>query len=304
VTESTAAPTSAEAAATATAGALGTASAIFYIFLWASAFVPSRVISRAAPPLWVLALRFTCAGALLFGGVLLARLPLPRDRRTWLRLALLGLCNNSLYLGFTYLALRHLSAGMGAIIASTNPLLLALAAPRLLGEPLSPRKVLGLLLGFSGVVIAMHARAGTQTARPQDVLLALAGVVASVASTILYKRMVDRPHPVVLNAAQLFFAGLLLVPAALLFEGAPRIPWTPAVAGSLAYLVIVLSVGASMLWFWILRHGEASRVSAFYFLTPLFGLLLGALLLGERLVPLDGAGLLVIAAGLWLTTRG
>jgi drug/metabolite transporter (DMT)-like permease len=59
-----------------------------------------------------------------------------------------------------------------------------------------------------------------------------------------------------------------------------------------------------MLWFWILRHGEASRVSAFFFLTPVFGLLLGALLLGEPLARLDGVALAVIALGLWLVTRG
>ena len=73
-------------------------------------------------------------------------------------------------------------------------------------------------------------------------------------------------------------------------------------AGS-AFLVLVLSVGASMLWFWILRHGEASRVSAYYFLTPVFGLGLGALLLAEKLAPLDGLGLAVICAGLWLAMR-
>ena len=280
--------------------ALGIASAILYVFLWSAAFVPSRVLSRAAPPLSILWIRFLIAGALLLGGVALARLPLPRDRATWISIALVGATGNCGYLGATYLAMRHLSAGMGAIIASTNPLLLALLAPRLLGEPLTRRKLIGLLLGFSGVVIAMQARAGTQAARPQDVLLALFGVLCSVLSTVVYKRIRTHPHPLVLNALQLSFAGLLLLPVALAFEGPPRIPWTPALAGSLAFLVLVLSVGASMLWFWILRHGEASRVSAFYFLTPVFGLLLGALLLAERLAPLDGLGLAVICTGLWL----
>ena len=284
----------------ATHGALGTFSALLYVFLWASAFVPSRVLSRNAPPLWVLAVRFTIAGALLFAGVFAVRLPLPRSLRLWMRMALLGLCGNSLYLGLTYLALRHLSAGMGAILASTNPLLVALVAPRLLGEPLTPRKLAGLVLGFGGVLLAMAARAGTQTARPQDVLLAMAGVTASVASTVLYKKMTDRPHPVVLNAAQLASAGALMVPAALFLEGPPRIAWTAPVLASMTYLILVLSVGASMLWFWILRHGEASRVSAWYFLTPVFGLLLGAALLGERLVPLDAVALAVIAVGLTL----
>jgi drug/metabolite transporter (DMT)-like permease len=285
-------------------GALGTAAAILYVFLWAAAFVPSRVLAHSAPPLSILWIRFLIAGGLLFAGVLLAKLPVPRDLGIWLRLLLLGLLGNALYLGLNYEALRHLSAGMGSIVASTNPLLLALLAPWLLREPLTPRKALGLLLGFGGVVLAMHSRATSREASLQDVLLASGGVLAFVFSNILYKRMRARPHPVVLNAAQLFLAGLVLLPAALLIEGPPRIDWTLPVVTSLAFLIVVLSIGASMLWFWILQHGEASRVSAYFFLTPAFGLLLGAALLHERLVPLDGVALVVIALGLWLVGRG
>src|SRR4029077_19464582 len=131
--------------------------------------------------------RFLVAGGLLFAGVRLARLEVPRDARTWLRVVLLGVLGNALYLGLNYEALRHLSAGMGSIVASTNPLILALLAPWLLREPLTPRKLAGLLLGFSGVVLAMHTRASTQEARAQDVLLAAGGVLAFVFSNILYK---------------------------------------------------------------------------------------------------------------------
>jgi drug/metabolite transporter (DMT)-like permease len=215
----------------------------------------------------------------------------------------LGVGGNALYLGFSYLALRHLSAGMGSIIASTNPLILALVAPWLLRERLTARKLTGLVLGFGGVVLAMHSRAGTQTARLQDVLLALAGVLAFVFSNIVYKRMDDRPHPLVLNGGQLLCAGIALVPAALVQEGAPHVVWTTPVFWSLAYLIVVLSVGASMLWFWILQHGDASRVSAYFFLTPAFGLLLSAILLGEQLTATDGLALAVIATGLWLAAR-
>jgi drug/metabolite transporter (DMT)-like permease len=280
--------------------ALGVAAAILYVFLWASAFVPSRILARGAPPLTILAIRFILAGGLLFLGVWAARLPVPRDRATWLRLFAVGLGGNALYLGLSYEALRHMSAGMGSIVASTNPLILALVAPWLLREPLTLRKATGLVLGFAGVVLAMHTRAGSSAARTVDVLLSLAGVLSFVFSNVLFKRMRSRPHPVVLNAAQLFCAGLALVPAALLIEGRPHIHWTGPLVASLAYLVVALSVGASMLWFWILQHGEASRVSAYFFLTPVFGLLLGALLLGEPLVPMDGLALVVIATGLWL----
>jgi drug/metabolite transporter (DMT)-like permease len=284
-------------------GRLGAAVAILYVFLWAAAFVPSRVLAVGAPPLTILWIRFLLAGGLLLAGAFAARLPIPRDGATWLRLFALGLGGNALYLGLNYTALRHLSAGMGSVIASTNPLVVALAAPFLLRERLTARKLLGLLLGFGGVLLTMRARAGSQAARPADVLLSFSGVVAFVASNILYKRMKARPHPVVLNGAQLLCAGLVLVPVAFLFEGPPHIRWTAPLMASMAFLVLVLSVGASMLWFWILQHGEASRVSAYFFLTPAFGLLLGALLLHEQLMPLDAVGLVVIATGLWLVAR-
>jgi len=282
--------------------AKGALAAILYVFLWAAAFVPSRVLAHSAPPLSILWIRFVGAGVLLFAGVRVAGLPVPRDGGTWLRLLLLGVLGNAVYLGMNYEALRHLSAGMGSIVASTNPLILALLAPWLLREPLTARKLSGLLLGFSGVVLAMHTRAHSQEARVQDVLLAAGGVLSFVFSNILYKRMHVRPHPLVLNAAQLFLAGVALLPVALAVEGPPRIDWTWPIVASLAFLVVVLSIGASMLWFWILHHGEASRVSAYFFLTPVFGLLLGALLLREPLAPLDGVALGVIALGLWLVT--
>ncbi|MFN2549733.1 MAG: DMT family transporter [Myxococcales bacterium] len=280
----------------------GALAAILYVFVWATAFVPSRVLAHSAPPLSILWIRFMIAGGLLFAGVRMAGLPLPNDGGTWLRLLLLGVLGNAVYLGLNYEALRHLSAGMGSIVASTNPLMLALLAPWLLREPLTVRKMAGLLLGFAGVVLAMHSRAHSQEARVQDVLLSAAGVLSFVFSNILYKRMDVRPHPVVLNAAQLFLSGVALLPAALAIEGPPRIVWTWPIVASLAFLIVVLSIGASMLWFWILHHGEASRVSAYFFLTPVFGLLLGALLLGEALAPLDAVALAVIALGLWLVT--
>jgi drug/metabolite transporter (DMT)-like permease len=280
--------------------ARGIAIALVYVFLWASAFVPSRILSMLGQPIWVLAVRFTIASALVVGIIAATGRRWPSTPRAWAQLAGYGLLANAAYLGLTYEALRHLSAGMGAIIASTNPLLLALVAPALLGEALSFRKVVGLLLGFAGVLVAMAARAGSQAARPQDVLLAFLGVVALVASTLVFKRLALREDMVVANAIQLGAAGLILVPVAVLLEGAPRLVPTPSFIACMAYLILVLSLGGSWLWFWLLRHGEASRVSAFYFLTPIFGLGLGALLLGEHVTALDAVGLAAVALGIAL----
>src|SRR5260370_34624910 len=93
--------------------ALGVAAAILYVFLWASAFVPSRVLARGAPPLSILSLRFMVAGGLLLVGAKLARLAISRDAGTWLRLVALEIGGNALYLGLTYIALTQFSAVHG-----------------------------------------------------------------------------------------------------------------------------------------------------------------------------------------------
>lgn len=281
-------------------GAGATALALLYVFLWASAFVPSRLVAMLGQPLWVLAIRFIAAAAIQLGITLVLGRPWPRSRASWASLAAYGLLANAGYLGLTYEALQHLSAGMGAMIASTNPLVLALIAPALLGEPLTARKVVGLLFGFSGVLISMAARAGTQSARPQDVAMSFAGVLAMVASTVVFKRLRIHEDLVAANAIQLGASAVVLLPVAWTVEGALHLPLSVSLVASLAYLVLLLSIGGTFLWFWLLRHGEASRVSAFYFLTPIFGLGLGALLLHERLTWSDGLGLVAVALGITL----
>jgi drug/metabolite transporter (DMT)-like permease len=278
--------------------------AIFYIFLWASAYVPSKVASLQSPPLWFLAARFLTAGLLLTALALVLRRPFPATPRAWLGALVLGLFANALYLGLTYTGLEHgLSAGMGAIVASTNPLVLSLIAPFVLNEKLGPWKFAGLILGFGGVVWMVVARNGTPSAQPADVGLAFGGVLASVTSTIVFKRIAAGESLLPLTAVQIVAAGLMMIPAAWLVSGVPHATFTPQLIWSFVYLVFVLSIGASLIWFWLLTNGEASVVSAYYYLTPVFGLALGALLLGEHVGWSDLVGLIAIACGIALVQR-
>jgi drug/metabolite transporter (DMT)-like permease len=283
--------------------ALGVAAALFYIFLWASAYVPSKVGAIESSPLWFLVFRFATAGVLALAIARALGARLPRSRSAWLWVALLGVLGNGLYLGCTYIALQHMGSGIGAIVASTNPLLLALVAPAVLAEPLTRNKIVGMLLGFGGVVAIVLTRAGSGTAEPLDVALAFCGVMASVASTVVFKRFCTDLDLRAVTGLQLLAAAVFLLPLAALFEGAPHANWSPQLIASFAYCVAVMSIGASLLWFWLLTHGEASRVSAYYFLTPVFGLALAALLLHEAVSVRDLGGLAAIAAGISLVQR-
>ncbi len=283
--------------------AVGVAGALFYIFLWASAFVPSKIGVLGSSPLWFLTIRFTVSGLLALAFALAAGARMPRNRREWAAVVAVGLLANALYLGCTYEALRHLASGVGAIVASMNPLVLAIVAPWVLREKLTPLKIAGLLLGFGGVVAVMIVRTGSGSAEPRDVAIAFCGVVASVASTIVFKKWCTELDLRAVVPIQLLASGVALVIPAIVSEGAPHAQWSWQLVASFWYVVVVMSFGASVLWFWLLTRGEASRVSAYYFLTPVFGLALAALLLHEPVGARDLFGLGAIAAGIALVQR-
>jgi drug/metabolite transporter (DMT)-like permease len=279
-----------------------TAAAVFFVFLWGSAFVPSKIGVLDSSPLWFLVARFAVSGALALAIAVGAGAPWPRGRRAWTQIVVLGVLANALYLSCNYEALRHLAAGVGAVVTSTNPLVLALLAPALLAEPLTTRKAVGMLLGFGGVLAIVLARHGTGTAEPHDVLLAFTGVLGGVGSTIVFKRFLVKLDVRMTTALQLFAASLAVLPFAIVLEGAPHAIWGPPLVISFVYLVVAMSVGGSLLWFWLLEAGEASRVSAYYFLSPVFGLLVASFF-GEPLSFRDLGGLIAIAAGIAIVQR-
>jgi len=279
-----------------------TAAAIFFVALWGSAFVPSKIGVLASSPLWFLVFRFAASGAVALAIALALGSPWPRGLRPWILVITLGVLANAMYLGFTYEALRHLAAGVGAVVTSTNPLLLALLAPAFLGERLSFWKSIGLLLGFAGVVAIMIARSGTGSAQPRDVALVFVATMASVASTIVFKKFLVDLDVRMTTALQLFAAAIVLLPLAIVLEGAPHATWGVPIVASFVYLVVVMSVGGSLLWFWLLEKGEASRVTAYYFLSPVFGLVIASFF-GEALSVRDLGGLAAIAVGIAIVQR-
>jgi drug/metabolite transporter (DMT)-like permease len=277
---------------------------LLYILLWSSGFAPSRIALRAIPTLWVLGARLVIAGTILLVVARLRGLEFPRTRAQWGAAIAVGVLVNVVYLGLLYLALRDLSSGMAAIIASTNPLVLAVVAPALLGETPRRATVLGIVIGFGGVAFTMWHRVGNALERPQSIAIAFVSVLGLVASTVVYKRAAYPPRMVMAaTGVQLLVGSALLLPAAMIVNGVPTLPHDVAPWLAFAYLTLVMSVGASLLWFWLLAHGEATRLSAFYFLVPVFGLVIGHLLLGEVVTGRDALGAIVIAVGISLAQR-
>ncbi|MDN7863101.1 DMT family transporter [Burkholderia multivorans] len=283
-------------------GWLRAAPALF-LLLWSSGFVFLKLGLRDADPLTFLALRYACVVALLAGPFLWLRPALPRTRRAWLNLIVVGLLLQAGYFSFTYLSLKlGMSAGAVALVTSQQPILVGLLAPALAGERVGALRWVGLALGAAGAVLVILARGSVAIASPWALAFALLALACITGGTLCEKRFGSDVHPVSANLVQ--YAVGLAVSAPLAFALEPmHVHWSAGLAGSLAYLVICNSLIAISLLLAMVRHGEASRVSALFFLIPPATALIALVVLGETIGALAWPGMALAAAGLYLVMR-
>ncbi|MBU9554758.1 DMT family transporter [Burkholderia multivorans] len=283
-------------------GWLRAAPALF-LLLWSSGFVFLKLGLRDADPLTFLALRYACVVALLAGPFLWLRPALPRTRRAWLNLVVVGLLLQAGYFSFTYLSLKlGMSAGAVALVTSQQPILVGLLAPALAGERVGALRWVGLALGAAGAVLVILARGSVAIASPWALAFALLALACITGGTLWEKRFGTDVHPVSANLVQ--YAVGLAVSAPLAFALEPmHVHWSAGLAGSLAYLVICNSLIAISLLLAMVRHGEASRVSALFFLIPPATALIALAVLGETIGALAWPGMALVAAGLYLVMR-
>ena len=220
--------------------------ALLFSFLWASAFIAIKFGLHSSPPLFLMGFRFLVAGFTLLVFAQIRGHPLPDLRRDWLRLAVLGLLNNAAYLGLSALALRHLSGGMGAVLASTNPLMLAAVSTFFLKERLGLTKVMGLTLAFLSVVAIMYSRLGTGD-DPRSMALLLLANTFLVIGTVLFKHWSLSQNLTVINGTQLLIASLVLLLSSVFCEPIASIRWNLNFLGAITYLSFAVSCGAMMI---------------------------------------------------------
>ncbi len=279
-----------------------------FCLLWSFAFVAGKIGVTYCPPLILLAARFLMAGILIFVISAFRREAWRMDswQMSWrdaATFAVLGVANNALYLGLGYTGLKTVSAGLGGLIVSANPVFTAMFAALLLGEALTWRKVAGLLLGIIGVGLIVWHRISIGTDSWHGVLFTLASLASLVAGTILFKLLAPKGSLWIGNGIQNLAAGIVLLPFAAAFANVGDIVPNAHLAGAFAFLVLGGSVLAYVLWFHLLKVCGATAASAYHFLMPPLGMLFAFLVLGEHVELRDLAGIVPVALGIYLVTR-
>jgi len=274
-----------------------------FCLLWSFAFVAGKIGVTDCPPLILLAARFSLAGIVILGASVFQRGAWQLSWREIAIFAILGVANNALYLGLGYTGLKSVSAGLGGLIVSANPVFTAPLAALFLGETLTWRKVLGLLLGIAGVGVIVWHRMEIGTDSLHGILYTLASLASIVAGTLLFKLFAPKGSLWIGNGIQNLAAGIALAPIALTFADVSDIVPSGRLLFAFAFLVFGGSILAYFLWFHLLKVCGATAASAYHFLMPPLGMLFAWLVLGEHVTFRDLLGIVPVALGIYLVTR-
>jgi drug/metabolite transporter (DMT)-like permease len=270
-----------------------------FVVLWASGFVGAKFGLPYIEPLTFLAIRMIAVVFLLAIVALLTR-PLWPDITGIRHSVVAGLLVHGVYLGGVFVAIdRRLPAGLSALVVSLQPVLTSTIANRFLGERVVARQWLGLALGIAGVYLVVADKTVAGEASALGWAAALCALIGITIGTLYQKRFgggIDWRSALVIQYAS---AGVFFATGSLLFE-TRAIHWTIELVAALAWLVLVLSLGAVWLLYFLIRRAAATRVTSLFYLTPPVTALMAWLLFGERLGALALIGMGICVVGVFL----
>ncbi len=262
-----------------------TAKIVVVMLLWALCFPLISAGIEFSPHLSFAALRAAIAGAALIILALALRRPLPRSGRDWKVIVFIGLGATSLgFLGMFHAA-EFISPGVATVIANTQPLLAAFLAAAALGEIVTNRAKVGLILGFLGILVMAIPRLfsddnETYLLGVAYILLAASGITVS---NVLIKKIAGKVDVLMTMGFQMLIGSVPLAAAAWLYESPSDMTWAPIFTLSLLSLSLVGTALAYYLWFSVLERTPLNRANAFAFLVPIFGILIGLIFFDEEL---------------------
>ena len=271
-----------------------------FVIIWSTGFIGARYGLPYAAPLTLLGVRMTLVTAIFALLVLVLRSPRLMSHRDYSRSAIVGILLHAVYLGCIFIAIDlGLAVSVTALIVCLQPILVAILAGPVLGEQVHARQWLGFAFGFLGASIVLAPGLTSGQTPPAAVVAVVIGLGGTTAAMLLQKKWGDGIPLIAGNTVQYAAATVVLLAVAALTEPL-SVDWTPAFAAVLAYMVLVLSVGAILLMYWLIRRDTASGFTSLYFLVPPVTLLEAWLLFGERLPALGLAGFAVATIGVAL----
>jgi drug/metabolite transporter (DMT)-like permease len=276
---------------------------VLFVLLWSTGFIGARYGLPYIEPLTFLAVRMAfvvliMAAIAFIGGV---RAPNAHEVQHAL---VAGSLVHGLYLGGVFTAISQgVPAGISALIPGLQPILTSTIANRFMGETVTRMQWLGLALGLAGVLLVLHDRNILLAGSTLGWIASFASLIGITLGTLYQKRYCGGIDWRAGNLVQYIGAGVLFTLGAFAFE-TREVHWNGELIFALAWLVLVLSIAAIGLMYWLIRRSAATSFASLFYLVPVVTALFAFILFGERLDGLSIVGMVICAAGVVLANRG
>ena len=271
---------------------------LVFALIWSSAFTSARIIVSHAPPLGALSLRFFLSGILALIIALWLKQTFKLTKKQLQATVVFGVCQNTIYLGLNFVAMQWIEASLAAIIASSMPLLVALLGWFFLGQRLSTVGVLGLGLGFVGVILILGFRL-TAGISELGLIYCIVGALALSIATLAVRNTNSGGNLMVIVGYQMLIGGASLSIFSIIFE-TYKVSFNWELMVAFIYTTLAPGLIATVVWFWLVNEIGAVKAATFHFLNPFFGVSIAALILGEPLSLSDYFGVVIVTIGILL----
>lgn len=276
----------------------------YFVAVWGSGYLATKVGLQYAAPFTFLTLRFALGVALMIPVVLATRARWPARGRELGHVMVAGLLMHAVNLGGShYTQYLGLSAGITALLLSAQPLLTAFVAARWLRERLAPAQWTGIFVGLAGVLAVVWHKIDVQAMTLGSLVAVSVSLAAVTAGTLYQRHFCPTADLRSATLVQLLASLALMAPLAWAVEGA-AVRWTWGLAAAIVFLVVFASILATNALHLLMRRGQATRVTTLLYLTPIFAVVLERLMFGVVPSALSLAGIAVTCLGVALVASG
>lgn len=297
------------------------ATALLFIapfFLWGTAMVAMKGVLPQTTPFFLAGIRLGPAGILVLVAAAILKRPQPQTSKAWLWIALFALIDGAMFQGFLAAGLMKTGAGLGSVMIDSQPLAVALLSSWLFGEIIGFFGWLGLIIGIFGIsLLGFPDRLiysifqGDWTALSFDwleffnsgELLMLFAALSMAVGTILIRYVTLHCDPIVATGWHMILGGIPLFAISWWQESAQWVNIDLSGWLALSYATIFGSAIAYGIFFYLASSGNLTSLSSLTFLTPVFALLFGNLILAEVLSPLQCVGVCLTLVSIYLINQ-
>ena len=275
---------------------------LIFVFLWSSAFITGKVIVEDSSPIAALCFRFAIVTFGFFLYSLISKQKIFHPIAETSKAMATGILFHGIYLGGCWFAFsKGMPAGIVALIVTLQPILTSLLAGPLLGERVTWRQWIGIVLGFGGTLLVLGI--DVLEAFPMIALIASCVALLAITAGTLWQKKLSMEMPLsVNNIYQSFSASIFLLIISFSLES-PFINFTTSFVLAMAWQIIAVSFGAFTILMFLIKKGSASKTSALFFLIPPVSAVMGWLFVEETLTTYDLIGLCIATLGVYIATR-